>query len=84
MSDLRYPKQCYTMLMLHEDCGRMNWSSKDKHLLFIYGFGFAWILQEIGNVPHVINIFQQRSIDSFSQDGIVILIYLVDVTTLRI
>ena len=68
MSDSKYPKQCYKMLKHHEDNGRMNWASNVKELLFIYGFGFAWLSQEIGNVPHVVNLFKQRLIDNLSQD----------------
>ena len=68
MPNSRYPKQCYVMLKRQDESGRTNWASKVKELLFKYGFGFAWISQEIGNVPNFINIFRQRLIDNCSQE----------------
>jgi len=38
------------MLKSHDDCGRRNWASKVKDLLYQYGFRYAWITQEIGDV----------------------------------
>ena len=68
MPNSRYPKQCYVMLKRQDESGRTNWASKVKELLFKYGFGFAWVSQEIENVPNFINIFRQRLIDNCSQE----------------
>ena len=44
-----YPKQCYKMLKPQDDIGRINFVSKVRGFLFMYGFGFAWISQEVDN-----------------------------------
>ena len=68
MQRSRYPRQCYLMLKSHDDCGRSNWASKVKDLLYQYGFGYAWITQEIGDVNIFIKMFKQRLIDCYTQN----------------
>ena len=68
MPNSMYQKQCYVMLKHKDESGRTNWASKVKELLFKYGFGFAWVTQEIGDVPNFINLFRQRLTDNCSQE----------------
>ena len=43
------------------DCAqRLTWATSIKNLLFNFGFGYAWIFQEIGNVEAFICEFKQR------------------------
>lgn len=56
----RYPKSCYNMLFDHDAVGRTNWASKIKNMLYAYGFGYAWISQDIGNEDLFLSLFFQR------------------------
>lgn len=67
MQTFRYPRNCYLMLKSHDDVGRVNWASKIKHLLFMYGFGFVWISQDVGDTTVFLNQFKQRIIDCCKQ-----------------
>ena len=67
MSQSRYPRQCYLMLKAHDDSGKNNWATNIKNMLFEYGFGYAWIFQEIGNVNLFIYLFKQRLVDCYTQ-----------------
>ena len=61
MSSNRYPKQCYYMLMRQEEAGRLNWTAHVKDLLFTYGFGYAWIVQDVGNDKEFLKMFTELS-----------------------
>ena len=60
MSSNRYPKQCYYMLMRQEEAGKLNWTAHVKDLLFTYGFGYAWIVQDVGNDKEFLKMFTDR------------------------
>ena len=49
MDNHRYPKQCYNMLKRFDDAGRNTWATEIKNVLFMYGFGYVWIAQDIGD-----------------------------------
>jgi len=53
----RYPRQRYEMLRQLDEGGRNTWASNIKRLLYRYGFGIAWITQDIGNVNVFIAMF---------------------------
>ena len=64
----RYPKNCYLMLNSHTVLGRTNWSSNLCDLLYRFGFGFAWLSKDVGNVAVLLQEFCQRVIDCSAQD----------------
>ena len=68
MPDHRYPKNCYIMLKSQDDIGRNNWVTSVKMLLFRYGFGFAWLSQDVGNINIFVRLFKQRLDDCFTQN----------------
>ncbi len=49
MESHRYPSNAYLMLKQHDDIGRINWATHVKTLLHRYGFGYAWVAQDIGD-----------------------------------
>ena len=58
MPDHLYPKNCYIMLKSQDDIGRNNWVTSVKMLLFRYGFGFAWLSQDVGNINIFVRLFK--------------------------
>ena len=51
MSDTRYPpKDCYKMIMSHDNIGRTNWVTNIKELLYRYGYGYVWLNQDVGDM----------------------------------
>ena len=67
MDTNRYPKQCYEMLRRLDTTGRHTWATNIKDLLFRYGFGYAWVAQEVGNENIFLSLFCQRVKDIFTQ-----------------
>ena len=57
MSTNRYPYHCYKMLRRLDAVGRITWASKVKVILFTYGFGYAWIYENIGDVDIFMKLF---------------------------
>ena len=47
MPNIRYPNNCYRMLKGLCYTGR---KSSVKHLLYIHGFGYVWLAQDVGNI----------------------------------
>ena len=60
MPNHRYPRQCYLMLKSLTDTGKITWATHIKSLLFEFGFGYAWLANEVGNCSHFLNLFKQR------------------------
>lgn len=48
------------MLFDHDAAGRTNWASRVKSMLYAYGFGYAWISQDVGNDQLFLSLFFQR------------------------
>ena len=46
--------------MRQEEAGRLNWTAHVKDLLFTYGFGYAWIVQDVGNDKEFLKMFTDR------------------------
>ena len=63
----RYPKNCYKMLKSLDEAGRSNWASHVRNLLFMYGFSYVWLSQDIGDISMFIAQFKLRLIDCCSQ-----------------
>ena len=70
MPSHRYPRNCYVMLKRHDDIGRTNRATSVKQLLFKYGFGYAWIYQQVGNVDNFLYVFKQRLISCKLQNWV--------------
>ena len=60
MPNHRYPRQCYLMLISLTDTGKITWATHIKSLLFEFGFGYAWLANEVGNRSHFLDLFKQR------------------------
>ena len=57
---IRYSRHWYLMLKSLSDAGKTTWTKHIKSILFEYGFGYAWIENEVGNSTHFSNSFKQR------------------------
>ena len=68
MGNHRYPKNCYKMLKSLDEAGRHTWAANVSSLLYTYGFGFAWISQEIGNENIFVSQFKVRLTDCMKQN----------------
>ena len=67
MPDHRYPKQCYIMLRSLSDAGKMTWATQVKNLLYVYGFGYVWEANTIGDINAFVKLFKQRLKDCCQQ-----------------
>ena len=63
----RYPKQSYILLKRPDGAGRVNCVTRVRIILFTYGFGYAWLSQEVGNPTYFIKLFSARLNDCFRQ-----------------
>ena len=60
MPNYRYPRQCYQMLRSLTEADKITWATYIKKLLFEYGFGYAWIADEVGDINSFLSNFTQR------------------------
>ena len=67
MLNNRYPKQCYDVLRILDESGRVTWASKIRQILFEYGFGFVWISNGVGDFQQFLKTFKERLIDCSNQ-----------------
>ena len=63
MSSTRYPKKRYTMLRNLDETGRITWASKVRELLFRNGFGYVWVVEDVGDLNLFMKAFKHRLID---------------------
>ena len=56
------------MLKSLDEAGRHTWASNVRRLLYMYGFGYAWIAQEIGNENAFVSQFKIRLTDCMKQN----------------
>ena len=56
------------MLRNLDENERMTWASKIRELLFRYGFGYVWVVEDVGNISLFMKTFKQRLIDCRNQD----------------
>ena len=68
MSSARNPKQCYIYIKNLDSVGRKTWASYVRILLTTYGFGYAWLSQDIGNIPYFLSLLKQRLEDCGKQN----------------
>ena len=68
MTDVRYPKNIYTMLYRLDEAGRYTWASEVKSILLSFGFGYIWFSQTVGNSLMFMSEFKQRIKDCFMQN----------------
>ena len=59
MEDNRYPKQCNMLLYRLDQAERKTWATHVRTLLYKFGFGYAWISQEVGNTVNFIRLFTE-------------------------
>ena len=68
LPNYRYQKQIYIMLRRPDKAWRTTWASHVKILLFRYGFGYAWLAVEIGDVSAFVELFKTRVKDCALQN----------------
>jgi len=68
MSNHRYPKQTYNMLRSLDESGRITWATHIKQLLFRFGFGYAWLANEVGDTIAFTKLFKIRVVDCAVQN----------------
>ena len=59
MPNNRYLRNCYLMQKSLDDVGRRTWSTYVKNLPLLYGFGYVWIAQDVGNANHFVTCFKK-------------------------
>ena len=62
-SECKYIKIVYNMMLKDMESNQniVNWASKVKHILDIYGFSNVWLLQGVGNKDTFLTVFKQRT-----------------------
>ena len=65
--DSPFTQQCYNMLLQLEYAGRFTWATHIKSLLFTFGIGYVWIVQDVGDSEFFLAMFRQRLPDCFEQ-----------------
>ena len=68
MNTYRYPYQCYRMLKNLDEVGRVTWAIKVRKLLHLYGFGYVWFYENVGDEALFLKKLKQRLIDCSIQD----------------
>ena len=68
MDTYRYPYQCYRMLRNLDEVGRLTWATHLRKLLYMYGFGYVWFNENVGDENLFFKQFRQRLIDCSVQD----------------
>ena len=63
MSSHRYPRQTYNMVRSLDESGRITWVTHLKQLLFQFGFGYAWLANEVGDTIAFTKLFKIRVVD---------------------
>ena len=54
--------------MSHDNIGRTNGVTDIKELLYIYGYGYVWVNQDVGDMNMFIFSFKQRLTDCMTQN----------------
>jgi len=68
MSDTRYVKKCYNMMLMDDANGRLNWVSKVRNCLCQHGFGYVWQNQYVQSESSFLRQFVKRMMDMFVQN----------------
>ena len=56
------------MLRNLDNSGRITWATKVKNILFNYGFGYAWVNENVGDENLILKTFKQRLLDCGKQE----------------
>ena len=67
LPDENLVKSCYNLLYVQCERGKKNWASRIKQLLFQYGYGYAWLNQQIEDKNIFIKLFKTTLIDCDTQ-----------------
>ena len=67
MTQDRYVRKCYNMLLHFDSLGYKNWASEIRHILAVNGFWYVWEDQGVQNEKAFMRIFEQRIKDQFLQ-----------------
>ena len=70
MGNYRYPRQCCLMLKRLDDVGRKTWASSIQSLLYRFGFGYAWVTQEVGNKMNLLSLLSNGLFIAILKNGI--------------
>ena len=68
MNNTRYSYHCYKMLRNLDNSGRPTWATKVKAILFIYGFGYVWVNENVGDETLFLKMFKKRLLDCSKQE----------------
>jgi len=68
MDNNRFPKITYLMLYNLDCYNRTSWVTNVKRIVFQFGFGYSWIMQDVGNPELFICQFKQRVKDNDIQN----------------
>ena len=61
------------MLRNLDETGRITWASKVRELLFRNGFGYVWVVEDVGDLNLFMKAFKHRLIDCCKQDWCVVI-----------
>ena len=68
MPESRLPSKAYRMLFKMDEQGKYTWATDLKNLLYLYGFGHAWLNQGVGNMKIFLSEFLMRVKDVKRQE----------------
>ena len=68
LDDVRISKKAYKMLVHLQEQNYVTWACGVRNVLYMYGFGFVWEAQEVGDVRAFIHCFKERLIDCAKQN----------------
>lgn len=68
MPTTRFPRKCYSLLLLDASYGKAYWVSKMKMLLYDMGFGYIWERQFLCSINSFISEFMARAQNIYLQE----------------
>jgi len=68
LNESRLSLKAYKMLYAMQNGNIKNWTTNVRHILYRYGFGFAWEAQGVGDMQMFMRIFKQRLVDNYRQE----------------
>jgi hypothetical protein len=64
----RYSKKAYNMMIHLQRQNYVTWACGVRNVLYMYGFGYVWEEQGVGDVSGFVRCFKERLIDCAKQD----------------
>ena len=68
MDNCRFAYNAYQMLKCFDEHTNRNWVTYVREILYKYGFGYTWLMQDVGNKHIFLSAFKQRVDDCFQQE----------------